>query len=133
MKINSNEVGLESTTTEVSQTKTSDQVPAAQVSELVSVVSIPATPTTNVSSTTMYKKWPINYEVPTNRFSTTLTSFLREKKPLTWALRKELKDHIVNDLQQYIGLTPPKKILEDAAKALVAKFPYLTEDIGSGF
>ena len=86
-----------------------------------------------VARETSYKKWPTKYVLPTNRFSTNLTLYLNNKKPLTWAMRKELKDHIVNDMQQYGGLTPPRQHLEGAARAIISDYPYLTEEIGNGY
>ena len=90
-------------------------------------VESPMTPTTS------YKRWPDIYKIPKNCFSTILMNSLKEQRTLSWSLRKEFKDHVVNDLQQYIGLRKNLAKIKLAAMATVEEFPYLKEEIGSGY
>lgn len=87
---------------------------------------------TTAATAIAYKKWASPYKIPVHRFSFSLRNQLQKKAQLNWALRKELKDILVDDLLSFTAY-PSKAQRDEVCSAVLSQFPHLREPIGSGF
>jgi len=91
-----------------------------------------STSSSTTAATAIAYKWASPYKIPVHRFSFSLRNQLQKKAQLNWALRKELKDILVDDLLSFTAY-PSKAQRDEVCSAVLSEFPHLREPIGSGF
>lgn len=84
-----------------------------------------------LKSPTLKKPWPKQFNIPVEKFTTKLSKALDEQKCLSWNEKHELMEILADEIQLYT-LYPSRDQRKDVANALVKKYPFLREKIGSG-